>query len=119
MIKTITETWGGFLIEFPSVRGNDSTYIYKRNNKTHAIICFTEFDEDYKKTLDVIISEQSFKDLLVMADLFDVSIVLAAKYNDKQVFASIEDFYVKRQQFLHDNNAFLPKEHFKILKRGK
>ena len=120
IINTIMNTWGGLVIAFPEVRGRgDTTFIYKVNQKTRGIICAYEFNEDWSKHPDVEISEDSFRDLVKLEDLFLVPIIIAVEYNDRQVFAKVSSLYKDRAKYLHEGNAFLPKDKFELLIKEK
>ena len=120
IINTIMSTWGGVVISFPEVRGRrDTTFIYKHNQATRGIICAYKIDEKWSLHPDIRIERDSFKDLIVLEDIFTVPIIIAAEYNDRQVFAKVSNFYQDRKKYCHEEFAYLPKEKFELLFKDK
>ncbi len=120
IINTIMDTWGGLVIAFPEVRGRgDSTFIYKVNQSTRSIICAYEFDEAWSGTPDVMVSETAFRDMIALEDLLEAPVIIAIEYNDRQVFGKVANFYKDRRNYLHEGNAFLPKDKFELLIKEK
>lgn len=115
IIENITNIWGGTSIVFPIIRNRgDRTHIYKREGQreAYAVIATYKVDEDWKGTPDIMIDAYEFKDLLDSDDLFTVPVIIAVQYNDMQVFAPVSKFYLRRKEFYHKGNVFLPKVWF-------
>ena len=116
ILETIMSTWDGLCIEYPAIR-DLSTWIYKVNQKTRAIICCFDYSEPWSQTLDVPITERQFKDLLTLENMHLNNVIIAVTYNDRKMFARVMDFYEKKDTFIQEGIAYLPKEHFELIQK--
>ena len=116
LIDKVMSVWGGLVIPFPVVRGRgDRTYIYKYNQKTRGILATYKIEESWVTTCDIEISENEFRDLITLDDLFETPVIVCVEYLDRMVFSKVSNFYMNRRELLQDGRAFLPKEEFELL----
>jgi hypothetical protein len=118
MLKTITDCWGGFLFKFPELsQWNGEVYMYKVDSEISAVICMAKVNEAFNDNLDFMLPEKSLDELYLTDNMLLTPVIIAVEYNDRMVVARVSSFLADKARYYHDGKAFLPKEHFNLLRK--
>ncbi len=122
MIDEILKIWQGYSLQFPIVRGReDDTFVFKVKGDTRGIIVtYPKIKNGLAETGSegFLIPESEMTDIFMIDDLFKAPVIIVVDETN-MMYAKASDFYLNRHKLIQCGEAFLPKEHFKILKRGQ